>query len=543
VVAGTNGRQNRRHRSTRERRQAVGEPALTSRRKLALNAVTNGLAFIAQLAVAFFLAPVLLHYLGRERYGAWSFVESFLAYFTLFDLGMGATLVRYVSKCQTEGDRQQLDSIVNASLLVFTLAGLLTIILGFGIFYIILQLSNKVPQTLHNEVEGMAAISILCLAFTLPLSIFPAMLDGLGRYSSKSLVRTLFLLARVAGVLLVLWTGNGLVALAVVFAFTTLAEHSVMLALVRRHLPGLRPAPWRAKRATLRLIRGYSLDSFLAMLAGRINFKTDAIVIGLCGQLGLIPFFDMPSRIVEYAKNLVRSATITLTPAFSALDAKKDFTAIRQLFITGCRYTLYLALPIQIALLLFGGPFLRLWLKDDVFRVQGEPVLWILAGTLCVSLVQSVSARVLYGVGRIRGFSRLMLLEAVLNLALSLALIGPLGIRGVALGTALPDLAICIIVTLGVCKMLDIDDRLFFRQVLLKPLLVTVVVIPAWLRLAQFLPPTTWMGFIELITTGVVIFGALAILLERGQAWTRWFLKKIRSGFAQMRSSEAAKND
>jgi O-antigen/teichoic acid export membrane protein len=502
----------------------------------------NGLAFVIQLAMAFFLAPVLLHYLGRERYGAWSFVESFLAYFTLFDLGIGATLVRYVSKCQTQGDRQQLDRIVNASLLVFTLAGALTILLGLAIFYVILNLSTKIPQALHGEVEGMAVISILCLAMTLPLTIFPSMLDGLGRYTSKSLVRTLFLLGRVAGVLIVLWTSHGLVALAVVFAFATLAEHGVMLALVQRQLPGLRPAPWRADRATLRFIRGYSFDSFLAMLAGRINFKTDAIVIGLCGQLGLIPFFDMPSRIVEYAKNLVRSATITLTPAFSALEAKKDLPAIRQLFITGCRYTLYLALPIQMALLLFGGSFLRLWLKDEIFRVQGEPVLWILAGTLCVSLVQSVAARVLYGVGRIRSFSRLMLLEAILNLALSLALIGPLGIRGVALGTALPDLAICIVVVLGVCKMLDVDDREFFRQVLLRPLLITACVVPLWLRVAQFLPPTTWLGFIGLIATGVALFGVLAVLVERGQFWLTQLANFVRSGFAPSRSSERSKH-
>src|SRR5262249_24230910 len=156
------------------------------------------------------------------------FVESFLAYFTLFDLGIGATLVRYVSKCQTENNPSQLDRIVSASLLVFSLAGLLTILLGFGIFYAILNLSSKVPQVLHSEVEGMAGISIVCLAITLPLTIFPAMLDGLGRYSAKSLVRTLFLLARVAGVMMTLWFGGGLIALAAVFAFSTLAEHSVM---------------------------------------------------------------------------------------------------------------------------------------------------------------------------------------------------------------------------------------------------------------------------------------------------------------------------
>src|SRR5580704_6182344 len=67
---------------------------ISSRRGLLISASASGLAFIAQLGVAFILAPMMLHYLGRERYGVWSFVESFLAYFTLFDLGISSTLVR-----------------------------------------------------------------------------------------------------------------------------------------------------------------------------------------------------------------------------------------------------------------------------------------------------------------------------------------------------------------------------------------------------------------------------------------------------------------
>src|SRR5262245_55651154 len=62
--------------------------AAVTRRGLAISAAANGLAFVAQLAAAFVLAPLMLRYFGRERYGVWSFVESFLAYFTLFDLGI-----------------------------------------------------------------------------------------------------------------------------------------------------------------------------------------------------------------------------------------------------------------------------------------------------------------------------------------------------------------------------------------------------------------------------------------------------------------------
>ena len=40
--------------------------------KIYRNAAANGLGFAAQLAVAFFLSPVLVHALGDARNGIWS---------------------------------------------------------------------------------------------------------------------------------------------------------------------------------------------------------------------------------------------------------------------------------------------------------------------------------------------------------------------------------------------------------------------------------------------------------------------------------------
>ena len=506
-----------------------------SRRTLILNAAVNGLAFVAQLVVAFFLAPMLVRYLGRERYGVWSFVESFLAYFTLLDLGIAATLVRYVPKCRAAGDAGLLERVVSACLLVFCLAGFAVIVLGSAVFAIVLFVSGKVPDTLRSETIGLASLSLLCLAITLPLSVYPAILDGLNRFTAKGVVRTIFLFLRVGGILLIIKVGWGLVALAGVFAVTTIGEHVFIAWLVGRMLPEMRPAPWRADRVTLKLIRGYSADSFLAMLAGRVSFKTDAIVIGLAGQLDLIPFFDMPSRLVEYAKNLIRSGTMTLTPAFSALEAKGNIATIRELFLNGCRYTLYLALPIQIALLLFGGSFLELWLKDAAYRLAGQPVLWALAAAMGPAMMQSVAARVLYGMGRIRWFARLMLLEAGLNLFLSLLLIRPLGITGVALGTAIPNLAMSLIILTQVCRLLEVDLRTIWRQALLRPLLGGLALLPLWLTVARVLPPSSRLNFGGLIVVGVLAFASLAVLLEGGklpQRWrargTAWLLRNVR---------------
>lgn len=500
---------------------------LADRRAMLLGAAMSGLAFIAQLGVAFVLAPMMLRYFGRERYGAWSFVESILAYFTLFDLGLVATLIRYVPKCRTENDHDLLNRVVSGCLLIFSGAGVVVVLLGIAVFNLVLRFSAKVPEHLHDEAWRVTLVSLVGLALILPTSIFPAMLDGLGRFTLKSCLRTVFLALRLAGVLWALNSEGNLVTVAVVFSATAVGENLAMALAVRRLMPNVNPAPWRTDRAALRLIRGYSIDSFLALIAGRISFKTDAIVIGLCGSLDLIPFFDMPSRLVEYSKNLIRSATTTLTPAFSSLDARGSKAAIRELFLTGSRCALYLAVPIQLCLLMFGGAFLELWLKDPVYRLKGEPILWILVGTLSVGMMQSVAARVLYGVGQIRRFARLMLLEAAINLGLSLALFPVLGINGVALGTAIPNIGMCLYILIHVCVMLEIDDRSLFRQSLARPLAAMALLLAYWWGLADVVPPTSWRNFVLLTGSGTLGYAALVVCLEymsmrrhRMPAWT-----------------------
>jgi len=78
----------------------------------------------------------------------------------------------------------------------------------------------------------------------------------------------------------VLETQPGLLALGVVYTVTNLLEHAVAAWLAYRAVPGLRISPKLIDRETLHRVKGYRLDSFLAMLAGRITVQPGAIVIG-----------------------------------------------------------------------------------------------------------------------------------------------------------------------------------------------------------------------------------------------------------------------
>src|SRR5947199_10659761 len=93
--------------------------ALTSKRALAVNAASNTLGLLAQLAVSFVMAPIVLRALGDARNGVWTFVESFLAYLMLFDLGIAASLVRFVPRHVANTDRAGLNRGFSACLTFF----------------------------------------------------------------------------------------------------------------------------------------------------------------------------------------------------------------------------------------------------------------------------------------------------------------------------------------------------------------------------------------------------------------------------------------
>src|SRR5437764_7032673 len=166
---------------------------MTSHRTLLTNAAVNVLGFVAQLAVSFALAPVVLRALGDDRYGVWSFVESFLAYLMLFDLGVGAALVRFVPRCLATGDRDGLNRVYSACLAFFGLVAAAAGLAGWLALEYAAGRWLAVPPELQPEVRLVLLAVVVNFAAALPLSVFPAMLDGLNALTAKSATRVLVL--------------------------------------------------------------------------------------------------------------------------------------------------------------------------------------------------------------------------------------------------------------------------------------------------------------------------------------------------------------
>jgi O-antigen/teichoic acid export membrane protein len=180
--------------------------------------------------------------------------------------------------------------------------------------------------------------------------------------------------------------------------------------------------------------------------------------------------------------------------------------------LDGTRWVLYLVLPIHLGLLAFGRPFLARWLGGEQYAEWCFPAMAVLSATLTIGVAQSVASRILYGMGKLRLFARLALLEAVVNLGLSLALVGPMGLVGVAVAVAVPNVLFCLFVITYACYTLGVGARDYLFASWLKPLCAACVPAVVWWLIAPAEP--TWASIALGIAGGLGPYALVVLLTE-----------------------------
>jgi O-antigen/teichoic acid export membrane protein len=127
-----------------------------------------------------------------------------------------------------------------------------------------------------------------------------------------------------------------------------------------------------------------------------------------------------------------------------------------------------------------------------------------------------VASRILYGMGQLRRFSRASLLEAAVNLSLSLILVRRFGIVGVAWASAIPNLFVCLFVIGYACRLLGVRGRDYAGKALLRPLSAGLAPLALW---SSGWTTTGWLSLGLAIGAGLLPYAVLIVLLEKTVRW------------------------
>lgn len=416
---------------------AVSEP----RRSRWLNVANVGVSQLDAAVVmlgSLAITPAILHGLGDEAYGGWLLVNSFIGYVRLLDLGTSVGTIKYGAGAHARGDMRDLARVLDTSAALFAGIGALAML-------VTICLASALPW-LYPTILGDQGLTILVLgaAVAVDLSLRP--------FAATLRMRSLYFVCdaieigtyAVFKLGLVLYFAHERTLSYRVLALITLSEALVRMALIASSALALWPTarrwnPFRADRETFKKLSGIGALFSIIQVADLVRFQLDAAVIGyfLAATPESISIFGVGTRLPSVAHAAIGVVGAVLAPRFSGLSERGEGRELTRLMRKASLATGLLAALAVVNLAVLGPQFLALWLHKPWVNTSGR-ILLLMLPAYYVSLLTGPSSAALVGSGRLRGLTTLTVAEAAANLLLSVLLVRPLGIFGVALGTAIP---------------------------------------------------------------------------------------------------------
>jgi O-antigen/teichoic acid export membrane protein len=483
-----------------------------SERQIIKNVGASWFSLGVSVLVGIFLSPFILHRLGDTAFGIWVLIFSITGYYGLFDLGIRSSVIRYVSTYTATNNNEGLSKLINTSLATYTAIGAVAMALTF-VGSLFVDSLFHIPADFLTTARWLFLMVGAAVAVGFPTGIFGGILEGMQRFYFVNLTNLVATLLRAVLIVLALKHGYGLLTLAFITVLLPILGSLVRAVIVLRILP-LRFGWKYVDRSALREIANYSAITFILMIAYKLRFKTDEIVIGTFLSVTAITYFSIGDRLLDYASEVVSSLAQIFVPMSGQSDARGDTKQLRKILVAGNRACALVIFPMTAVLAILGKSVIEAWVGAR-YVAASYPVLLVLLFPMTFSLAQAASPRILYGMARHKPLAWVSLMESIANLILSIVLIRPFGIVGDAAGTAIPLTCTTLyFMPRHLCRLLNVPVRTFLREAYTLPLLLCVPQVAVLLFMRHWFIAHTYVqvGFqtlISLIPYGLGVLWAI----------------------------------
>jgi glycosyltransferase involved in cell wall biosynthesis/O-antigen/teichoic acid export membrane protein len=400
--------------------------------RLRWNALSNYANTAVTIVLAIVMTPVLVHGLGKEGYGLWTLIGSLVVYLEAFNLGFGTAAMRYVGEAWTLGQRERARRAVATAVYILAIPGIVALLVGCVLALSVTSLFN-IP---HGQ-EGAAALLMLIVAVDLSLSIpfdvFGGVLIMRNRFELLNATLIAVALLQAAGWILVLSLGGGLVALGITTVALSLTAQIVRYFMARRLMGGMSLAPRLFDRSLVRPLGTMSFWVAVAEIMLIVIQRIDVVVVAAVVSVPAAGVYAVGAKLAQLATQAVLPMANTFFPHATALAARRDDIGLARLITAGTRLLIALAAPALILLVFLAPQAIEVWVGPGFGNAA--VVTMLLAATTVVWSFTHTGTFVLRGVGDVKPAALIMTAEAILNIALSVALGLTMGLAGVALGT------------------------------------------------------------------------------------------------------------
>ena len=488
---------------------------------------SSWLLTIVQVVVMMQLTPFMLGVFNAEAaatgnpdavyggsYGLWLVIVAMTGVLRLFIIGVPMASVRFLSQCIEQEDNDAYAKVLSTCISMCLVLGGAAVLVGGGLYFFFdaKYLSGDAVSTLGPEALRGARIAYLMVVVQLgagfvgrlPYAILAAHHD----FYHRNAIQAGELVLRLVLTMLLLSMDADIIYLAVIQFISLSLEFLVAMTIVKRRHPHVRFTTASYDKSRVRSIVSFSLFTMLLNVGAMLAFRIDALVIGSSSYASMgVTIYDNGNKFFEYMISLVLGIGLVVMPFATRMKTRGDITELNKIFFKWSKVALSIALCIGLYLLVLGPEFLRTWLEHD-YRSESGVVTQILVVSFFFFLpVRGVALPIMMGLGLPRVPALALLSMGGLNLAISLALVEPYGVYGVAIGTAIPNTLFAIFIVRLVCKELSVTVFSYLKYVVAKAAVGSVIPVAFLVWCKQGLQVQGWYEVVGAGAGMVALFG------------------------------------
>lgn len=447
---------------------------------LTYNISANWAALFINGLIGFFLAPFLVHGLGLETYGVWSYIVAVTAQIGLLDLGLRSSILKFVAESKKR-DNERLRAVWSTAALCYITVSAIALSLSV-VFALSLPKLISLPSDISAVARIVAVLVALDAVIELLSGIFDSSLAGSERYDVIASLTVLRYAIYASGTFASIKYGLGLPGIVCAMLAGRVVQRILSYVYIKRTFPEFSLNLGEYNKVTRQELINYSSWAFVVTLSMKIIYSVDVVVAGTVLGATAAALYAIPLWIIEQLRSLAQSGTTTLTPRFAAISSGNRSGDIQRLFFEFIWWSQALIIGVVVPLLISADQLIYLWFGKNfneaaaILRILSTPFLLIIPSLAILSLY--------FASAKHREAALILTVEAACNLLLSIYLAYLIGVVGIALGTFIPAIVIrgCYLPIRG-CKAFELPMEKFLRTSinghLLRGIIYAVILIAA----------------------------------------------------------------
>lgn len=410
------------------------EKLISANGSIAKNMAISTICKPISMIISYLYVPIVLDYLGVEKYGVWATILTILSWIGYFDIGIGNGLRNKLTESLSKKDGQSRKLVSSAYAFIAAL-----MIAASIVFSVVASFTNwnRVfgVSDIHENLAAVVIISVCFMALNFVLSICKNVLYALQKAADVSIMELATQILNMVGVLVAMqFVKSNLFVMALVYGLSMVMVNLVASIIIYRKNSDVRPEIKEINVKVGKSITNLGMQFFVIQICALVLFTTDSLIISyLYGAANVTPY----NTVNKLFNVIIGVFSALLAPVWSnvtKLKAEENYDGIKSLI----RKLQLIMIPFvvgTILLVLIFRPLTRLWLGQDL--AYTTPLILFGALYCLLTIWCNTYAAFLNGMQIMKITIVIACLQAMVNIPLSLFMAEYLGLysAGVMGGT------------------------------------------------------------------------------------------------------------